>query len=62
MATEWVTAGLYFSLFLLIIRTLPRTFDLFLLINYPVKLLVIEAVNGLAMSLIMGLGISYFLY
>lgn len=62
MATEWLTAGLYFGLFLFLIRILPRFFDTFLMINYPVKLLAIELINGVIVSLIMGLGISYFLY
>lgn len=62
MATEWLNAGLYFGLFLFLIRTLPKSFDIFMTVNYPVKLLAIELVNGIVVSLIMGLGISYFLY
>lgn len=58
----WLSAGLWYGLFLFLIRILPRFFDMFMMVNYPIKLLLVELINGGIFSLIMSLGISYFLY
>lgn len=60
--TEWVSAGLYYSLFICLMRIIPRFMDMFMMVNYPLKLLILELINGCLISIIMGMGISYFLY
>ena len=61
-ATTWVCAGLYFGIFIFLIRILPRFMDMFVMVNYPVKLLVLELFNGLIISMVAAMGISYLLY
>ena len=62
LSTEWFTAGIYFGLFLSLIRIIPRMFDMFMMVNYPVKLLIAELINGCLISMVTSLSISYFLY
>jgi hypothetical protein len=61
-ATEWFTAGIYFGLFLCFIRIVPRMLDMFMMVNYPRRLLIIELINGFIISMATSLLISYFLY
>jgi hypothetical protein len=60
-ATTWWSAGLFFGLFHFLIRILPRTADMALMVNYPWKLLIVEMVNGGLIGLLMGVGIAFFL-
>jgi hypothetical protein len=59
---DWLNAGLYFGLFLCLIRILPRALDMFMMVNYPKRLLTVELINGCLISFVMAMGISYFLY
>lgn len=61
-ATAWLEAGIYFGIFHFLIRILPRFLDIYMMINYPFKLLLIELVNGMLIGFVMGVGISFFLY
>ncbi len=61
-ATSWIAAGLYFGLFIFLIRILPRFLDMFVMVNYPMRLLALELVNGLIINMAAAMGISYFLY
>jgi len=62
LSTEWFTAGIYFGLFLCLIRIIPRMFDMFMMVNYPRRLLIAELINGCVISIVTSLSISYFLY
>ncbi len=61
-ATTWISAGLYFGVIIFLIRILPKFMDMFAMVNYPVKLLILELFDGLIISMITAMGISYFLY
>jgi len=61
-ASTWVSAGLLFGLFIFLIRIIPRFLDMFVMVNYPMRLLLLELVNGLLINMAAALGISYFLY
>jgi hypothetical protein len=60
--TDWLNAGVYFGLFLCLIRVIPRGLDMFMMVNYPKRLLALELFNGCLISFVMAIGISYFLY
>jgi len=62
LSTEWFTAGIYFGLFLCLIRIIPRMLDMFMMVNYPKKLLIVELLNGCIISMVTSLSISYLLY
>jgi len=61
-ATDWLMGGMYFGLFLCLIRAIPRSFDTFAMIHYPNRLLIAELINGCIISFLMGIGISYFIF
>jgi len=61
-ATDWLLGGIYFGVFLCLIRIIPRFFDTFAMVYYPNRLLIAELINGCIISLLMGIGISYFIF
>lgn len=61
-ATDWIAGGVYFGVFLCLIRIIPRSLDTFAMVHYPLRLLIAELINGCIISFLMGIGISYFIF